>query len=189
MEQVIFADNLFVHTNFNQKAFHRFISQMTFKLKPWKNYITLTSKPAFTRYISKGNSYLHTCNDWHFHNSLLATYKNWSLNGEWYTRRNGFWGETFERGERMINFMIGYNTPKWTVGVMVANPFSGEYSQGNVNYSALTPYNSNLYTRNLGQVIIFNFSMNLNFGHKYNAGNKRLDNSDTDAGIMTGTKK
>jgi len=33
------------------------------------------------------------------------------------------------------------------------------------------------------------FSLNLNFGRKYNAVNKRLENTDTDAGIMTGTKK
>ena len=30
--------------------------------------------------------------------------------------------------------------------------------------------------------------LNLNFERKYNAANKRLDATDTDAGIMTGTK-
>jgi hypothetical protein len=34
-----------------------------------------------------------------------------------------------------------------------------------------------------------NFTLNLNFGRQYKAANKRLNNDDTDAGIMSGTKK
>jgi len=49
----------------------------------------------------------------------------------------------------------------------------------------IVSYSSNVFTNNLGQVIILNFSLNFNFGRK----NKQLDNSDTDTGIMTGTKK
>jgi hypothetical protein len=41
----------------------------------------------------------------------------------------------------------------------------------------------------MGQVIALYFSLNLNFGHKYQAADKRLDNKDTNAEIMTGTKK
>jgi hypothetical protein len=72
---------------------------------------------------------------------------------------------------------------------MIVNPFSSEYSQGYSNRSALAPYTSNVYTHSLGQVIALNFSLNLNFGRKYQAADKRLNNKDTDAGIMTGAKK
>ena len=189
MEQIIFADSSFVHTNINQRAFHRFNTEITFKLKPWKEYISLSLTPRFNRYVSMGTDYQHTYNNWQVRSSLMANYKNWFINMEGYMRWNNFWGETLDIGEGLIILITGYNTQKWGASVMVLNPFTSEYSIGNKNYSALARYTSNVYTNNLGQVLVLNFSYNLNFGRKYNAANKRLDNSDTDAGIMTGTKK
>jgi hypothetical protein len=119
----------------------------------------------------------------------MATYKNWFLNVEAHPRWNSFWGETLNLGERIVILYAGYNTPKWGTSVMIVNPFSSEYSLGDRNYSKLAPFTSNVYTHSLGQVIALNFSYNLNFGRKYQAADKRLDNKDTDAGIMTGTKK
>ena len=119
----------------------------------------------------------------------MTTYKNWFFNMEGYSRWNNFWGETMNLGENLIILYSGYNTPKWSASIMIINPFTSYYSVGSVNYSALANYTANIYTHNLGQVICINFSLNLNFGRKYNVTNKRLDNTDTDAGIMTGTKK
>ncbi|MCL1932575.1 MAG: carboxypeptidase-like regulatory domain-containing protein [Candidatus Azobacteroides sp.] len=189
MESITFSDSSFIHTNVNQRAFHRFYSQLSLKLKPWKDHITLNLAPSFNRYVSMGTDYQHTYNYWRFYGSLLATYKNWSFNAEGYTRWYDFWGETLGIDEKLIILTAGYNTPRWGVSVMMLNPFTNEYSLGNKGYSSLVPYISNVYTHNLGQIIAFNFSLNLNFGRKYNAANKRLDNTDTDAGIMTGAKK
>jgi hypothetical protein len=189
MEQITLADSSFIHTNINQKAFHRLFSQVTLKAKPWKDYVTLSLTPGFNRFVSMGTDYFHTYNNWNIRGSLLAVYKNWSFYAEAYTRWNYFWGETLYYNERLVILMPGYNTPKWSASVMVINPFSSEYSLASENKSALAPYTSNTYTHNLGQVIAFRFSLNLNFGRKYNTADKRLDNKDTDSGIMTGTKK
>ena len=189
MEQIRLTDSVFVHTNINQQAFHQIYSELTLKLKPWKDYITLSVTPGLNHYVSEGTDYFHTYNNWRIRGSLMATYKNWYLNGDAYTRWNNLWGETVNYGEQLIILHIGYNTQKWGVSIMMINPFSPEYTIGYANRSALTPFTSNIYTHNLGQVIMLNFSLNLNFGRKYNAGDKRLDNKDTDAGIMTGTKK
>jgi len=189
MEQITLADSMFVHININQRAYHHIWAQATLKLRTWKDHIVLSVTPAFHRYILVGSEYLHTYNYWNWHATLLVSYKNWFFQGEGYTRRNDFLGETQTIGEQMINFAAGYNTRKWSLGIFLANPFTNTYSQGSVNYSALAPYSSNLYTHNFGQLIGFNATMNLNFGRKYNTANKRLDNTDTDSGIMTGTKK
>jgi hypothetical protein len=189
MEQTTFDDSVFVHTVINQGAYHHLYGLLAMKLKPWKNYITLSVTPTFDRYIMTGNNYVHTYNNWSVRASLLAIYKKWVFNIDLKTRRNDFYGETLNIAEKMITLAAGYNTPKWSAGVMVANPFTNEYSQGTANYSALTAYNSTAYTHNMGQVIAFNFRLNLSFGRKYNAAAKRVDNKDTDAGIMTGAKK
>ena len=190
MEQIFLTDSLLVHTNMNQGAYRHIYLLAALKMKPYKDYITLSLTPAFDRYTCEGTDYLHTYNEWSIRASLLAVYKNWVLYADVQTRRNDFYGETLMMNNfPLITFTAGYNTQRWGAGILLANPFSSELSQGAINYSALTPYTSNAYTRNLGQVILFKFTLNLSFGRKYNTVNKRLDNTDTDSGIMTGTKK
>ena len=188
MEQIFFEDGRFIHFNANQRGLHRFHSEIAMSLRPWKNYISLNVTPGFNRYVSLGNDYQHTHNNWQLRGSLMAMYKNWMFYAEGNTRRNRFGGETLELGERMITLIAGYNTQKWSASVVMLNPFM-DYSIATKNYSALAPYSLDTYSNNLNNVLVFNFSLNLDFGRKYNAADKRLDNTDTDAGIMKGEKK
>ncbi|WP_029906277.1 carboxypeptidase-like regulatory domain-containing protein [Prevotella sp. 10(H)] len=189
MEQVFFEDGKFIRTNINHKAFHRINLETTFRLKPWKDYINLSITPGLNRYISVGNDFTHTYNNWFARGSLYLNYKKWMLGGEVFTRWNYFWGETLEIGERVHVVMATYNTGKWNVGVMMINPFTKNYSMGSKNYSSLTPNVSEVYSKNLKQVVVLNFGLNLNFGRQYKAADKRLNNDDSDAGIMSGAKK
>ena len=189
MEQISLTDSIFIHTNINQKAFHSVYSEFTLRFKPWKDYITLSVTPGLNHYVSEGTDYFHTYNNWRIRGSIMGAYKNWVISAEAYTRWNSLWGETVNYGEKLIILYAGYNTPKWGAGIMMLNPFTSEYSTGYENRSALAPYVSNIYTHNLGQVVALKFSYNFNFGRKYQAADKRLDNTDTDAGIMTGSKK
>jgi hypothetical protein len=190
MEETTYSDSLFVHTVVNQGAYHHLYFLLAMKLKPWKNHLTLGITPSFDRYIMTGNNYVHTHNEWSVRYSLQAMYKNWVLSMNGWTRRNDFYGETLDKNNSpMLFFTAGYNTPKWGAFIMLVNPFTDESSRGTVNYSALAASTAVAYTRSQSRVIAFKFSLNLGFGRKYNAAGKRLDNEDTDAGVMTGTKK
>ncbi|EGK01179.1 TonB-dependent receptor [Dysgonomonas gadei] len=189
MEQITFEDGKFVRSNVNHKGFHRINIETTFKLKPWKDYITFSVSPGLNRYISLGNDYTHTYTNWRMRTSLTANYKRWMLNFELMTRWNNYWGETQDIGEKFHVLMVGYNAEKWSLSAGMFNPFTKDYTQGSKNYSRLAPNVSNVYTDNLGQIVMVNFTLNLNFGRQYKAANKRLNNDDTDAGIMSGTKK
>lgn len=198
MEQVTFEEGKFVRTNINQKGFHRLNTEATFKLKPFGEYLTLSVTPGFNRYISYGEEFTHTYSSWQVRGSATFNYKKWSLSGDVYTRWNSFWGETMERGERLHIVSVGYSDEsrllglekvKWSLTGGMFNPFAKSYSQGSRNYSALTPNKSLVYTDNLKQIFVINFTINFNFGRQYKAGNKRLNNDDTDAGIMSGSKK
>lgn len=178
----------FVRTNTNQKGFHRLYSQLNIKFKPFGDYISLSVAPSVSRFISNGNEYTHTFTNWRVYTSLTANYKKWFLNAEAYGRWRNLWGETLTNGERFHTVMAGYNTDKWSLGIMALNPFAKNYTQNVRTLSALTPNISKLHTDNLRQVFAINFSINLNFGRQYKAGNKRLNNDDSNAGIMSGTK-
>jgi len=189
MEQTTLSDSIFIHTSINQGAYKHIYSLLALKLKPWKDHITLSVVPSFDRYIMDGNNYIHTYNNWSIDASVIMVYNKWAIGAGVKTPRNNFYGETLDINERMLTLGAGYITHKWTAGVKLMNPFSKNYPLATVNYSALTPYRSDVSTDNLGQVVVFSLSLNLDFGRKYNAANKRLDNKDTDAGIMTGAKK
>lgn len=178
----------FVRTNKNQKSFHRLYSQLNIKFKPFGDYISLSVAPSVNRFISNGDDYTHTFTNWRIYASLTANYKKWFLNAEAYGRWRNLWGETLTNGERFHIIMAGYNTDKWSLGVMALNPFTKNYTQNVRNLSALTPNISKLHTDNLRQLFAINFTINLNFGRQYKAGNKRLDNDDSNAGIMSGSK-
>ncbi len=189
MEKITFEEGKFIRTNINQKGFHRLYTEINFKLKPFGDYLTLSMAPGYNRYISYGEDFTHTYGYWRIRGSVTLNYKKWIFNAEAWTRWNNFWGETMDRGERLHTIMAGYNAEKWSLNVGMFNPFSKSYSQDSRNYSALAPNKSYVYTDNLKQIVVVNFTMNLNFGRQYKAGNKRLNNDDTDAGIMSGSKK
>ncbi len=193
MEQISFGtegleEGKFIRTNINQKGFHRLNMQLTLKFKPWKDYITLSVSPGLNRYISEGNTFTHTYNNWRVPVQLSLNYKRWSVAAEWHPRWNNYWGETLNIGEEIHIVSAGYNTPKWSLNLAMFNPFTSKYTQGSRNQSVLAPNVSNVYTDNLKRILMVNFSLNLNFGRQYKAGDKRMNNNDSDAGIMKGAK-
>ncbi|MFV0539464.1 MAG: carboxypeptidase-like regulatory domain-containing protein [Dysgonomonas sp.] len=189
MEQITFENGKFVRTNINQKGFHRLYAETAIKLKPFKDYLTLSVTPGVNRFISYGESFTHTYTSWRVRGSVVATYKKWSLTAEVYSRWNSLWAETRDIGERIHIIMAGYKADKWSLNLGVLEPFSNSYSVGSRNLSTLAPNQSNVYTNKLNKIIMINFSLNLNFGRQYKAADKRLNNDDTDSGIMSGTKK
>jgi hypothetical protein len=189
MEQVSFNGDKFVHTIINQKAMHQLYTQFSLSLKPWKEFINLKYTPEFNRFVSKGNDYTHTFSYWRTRLSASFNYKNCFMGAEIYSRWDNLWGEDIEYGEKMHIITAGYNKPRWNVTAMMFNPFSKRYDQSNSNLSKLTPNSSYVYTDNLAGTFIIQFSMNINFGRKFKAGDKRLNNDDSDSGIMSGTKK
>jgi len=188
MENVFFENGKFIRTNENQKGFHRIRVQSTFRIKPYKDYITLTVAPWVNRYISNGNDYTHTHTNWGARVSLFGNYKKWYTGVDIYSRYNSFWGETFNRGERFHVITAGYNAGKWGVGASMLNPFSKEYEIGTNNRSHLAPAKQVAYSDKLARIFVINFSLNLNFGRQYKAGNKRLQNEDNDSGVLSGKK-
>lgn len=189
MEQITFEDGKFIRSNINQKGFHRLYAETTIKVKPFKDYLTLSVTPGVSRFISYGETFTHTYTNWRVRGSIVATYKKWSFTAEANTRWNDFWGETQDIGERIHIIMAGYKADKWSLNLGLLEPFSNNYSIGSRNLSTLAPNQSDVYTNKLNKIVMINFSLNLNFGRQYKAADKRLNNDDTDSGIMSGTKK
>jgi hypothetical protein len=144
--------------------------------------------PFFNRYISQGNAYLHTHSNWGFRGSIVGMYKHWVFMADMNTSHHDLEGETITKGESIHSIALGYNKGKWAVQMMVMNPFTDDYHQGRENVSKLAPNKQLGFSKDFTRMVMLNVSFNLSFGKQKQMARKRIENSDTDAGILSGTK-
>ena len=188
MEETLFENDRFVRTMANQKGFHRLNLQSTIQMYPWEEYITIKLNPFFNRYKSNGNTYTHTHSNLGFRSSVVGKYKNWTAMAEMNTSFHDLWGETLSRGEALHSIAVGYNHEKFSIQGMILNPFTKRYEQSVDNLSALAPNKQLAYSTQLSSIVMLNVSFNLGFGKQYNNSRKRINNSDNESGILSGTK-
>lgn len=188
MEETLYEGGMFVRTTANQRGFHRLNLQATVQVMPYKEYVAIRLTPFFNRYISLGNGYTHTHSNPGFRGSIMGMYKNWSMMIEMNTSYHTLWGETLQKEEKLHLIAVGYNTEKWGVQMMLMNPFTKRYEQSVENRSRLAPYSQVAYSDDFKRMVMVNVSFNLDFGKQRNAVGKRINNSDTDTGILSGNK-
>lgn len=188
METTYQEDGHFIRITENHKGFHRLNIETAIQVRPYKEYISIKLTPFLNRYISQGNSYTHTHTNIGLRGNLMAMYKNWVLMAEMNTSNHTLWGETLTKEEKLHTIMAGYNTEKWSIAAGVLNPFTKKYEQEIENLSRQAPYRQLAYSTNLSPMFMVNVSFNLDFGKKRNGAGRRINNKDTDTGILSGNK-
>lgn len=188
MESAFVENGSIIRKMENQKGAHKINTRLTLSLQPFGDYLSIQLAPFYNRYISQGNTYTHTLSNWGFSGNLLASYKKWSFNAMMNTHYDNLWGENHDQGENFNMLMAGYNTDHWNLSLGMMFPFSSKYELKNTNLSDIAYSRQYQYSYKFKQLLVLNFSLNVNFGRKYNAKQKQTDNSDTDSGILSGKK-
>ena len=190
MESILYEEGTLIRTYENQKSFQQLSAEVTFKIKPYRDYITLSITPAVNRYISTGNHYRHTYTMPEVRFNLDANYKNWLLNLATIAPPNrSVYGEQLMKGDMMHMLMVGYKRHAWAIMAGVYNPFVKTYRSENVNWSVLNPVRSDIHSNNLSNTFMIKVSLNLDFGKQSRSIGKAVQNIDTDSGIMRGAKE
>ena len=179
-----------VRTYANHRGFHRLQVAPSVQVRVLNNSLIFTVAPFANYYVSLGNSYTHKHFNPGVRASIMGMYKGWQFFGEVTTRCNNLWGETLEYGEFYHHIGLGYNADKWGFRAMLMNPFSVKgYSIETKDLSALAPNTQHAEMRDFRQMLILNFHCNLDFGSRASTReNKRINNEDTESGILSGTK-
>ena len=188
MEETLYENGKFIRTTNNQKGLHRLNIQTNIKLQPWKEYLSISLQPFFNRYISQGNTYTHTHSNWGFQGNAFAMYKNWMLIFQMNTSYHYLQGETIQKGESIHMLGAGYNKGRWSIQAFVINPFTNDYHQEVVNLSQLASNRQYAYSDVLNRLFMVNLSFNFGFGKQQKDSKKRINNSDNDTGILSGSK-
>lgn len=186
--EIIDGQQMIIRTYNNQRGFHRLTVSPSIQVKLLDGKIMFTVAPFFNYYVSLGNNYSHSYFNPGVYAGFFALYKGWKFYADVSTRRNNLYGETIEYGEFSHDIGVSYNSEKWSCGLMMINPFSIKgYSTGTKNLSDVAPNTRCAVMEDFKQVLMLNFSMNLDFGSKHVEAGKRINNEDTDNGILSGS--
>ena len=101
------------------------------------------------------------------------------------TNWNNFWEETLSGGENILVLMMYYTHKNLRVGLGAFNPFTDNYKQQTENWNKYASYKKTNYVKESSQMFLASVSYNFSFGRKFKTGQRRVNNSDNDSGVMS----
>ena len=173
----------------NQRGYHKVNISPSLQVKLLDNRLMFNVTPFVKYMVSQGNNYNHEHVNYGVRGGIFYLLKGWRFYADVVTAQHNLWGETLTLGELTHDIGINYNSEHFGFGIMMVNPFSPHGSRTvTKDLSALAPTANTAVMQNYRQVLMLNFNVNLDFGTKHNEGWKRLNNEDTESGILSGSK-
>lgn len=189
MESVIFENNVFIRTFYNQRSFGMLTAGASMSVHPWKDHLSLTVEPVLSRYFSHGIDYRHCHNIFRLGLSIDFSYGKWLAYGTIMPGpANRMYGEEIIEESNMNQIMAGYNHGPWSIHAGVFNAFIHNYRMETRNLSALTPYYSAAHSSRSSSYAAVRINLAIDFGRKGRKTDIPADDGDHETGILTGTK-
>ena len=188
-EEIIDGSPYAIRMYDNQRGYHKLNVSPSVQVKLLDNKLMFNITPFVKYMVSQGNNYNHEHVNYGVRGGIFYLLKGWRFFADVVTAQHNLWGETLTLGELTHDIGINYNSEHFGFGIMMVNPFSPHGSRTvTKDLSALAPTANTAVMQNYRQVLMLNFNVNLDFGTKHNEGWKRIDNEDTESGILSGSK-
>lgn len=185
MDEKYQEGNKIIQTWNNQKNWQRVVGFAMFRVGPIKDILQFSFTGGVNHYISNGNTYSHRYTNWYCNMQASFTWKKFMLMYQMNTNWNRFWGETLEGGENIQMFMAKYNFKNLSLGIGAFNPFSDNWKVQSENWNQYASSKKTSYIKESSRLFVVSVSYNFSFGRTYKVGQKRLNNSDSDSGVMS----
>jgi hypothetical protein len=185
MEQVYRVDDSFIFTQINQKRFTQSTGEMECAVGPFlKKVLTVQLRGGINYFNSKGQNYTHRYVNPYCQLRLIGQYKQWSVMAQLRSHQNRMWGETITYGENMQLVAAKYARGRMTIEAGMYFPFEDVFKTGSERKTEIAPQQSWIYTKESARLLILKLTCNVDYGRNYRAMRKKLNNSDSDSGIM-----
>lgn len=190
MEETLRENNKFIRTTLNQRSWQKLNPELDLTFGPVKKILTLSVSGGMNYFDSKGVDYHHQYTNWYCSASASAVYKNFIAEVNVQSHNNDFYGETLQYGENYHMLALKYKYKEMSFGVAAFNPFVGKnsYKRPSENWNHYAYSSNTWYLRESSRLFLATFSWNISFGRKYDAGSKRVNNSDKESGTMSTSK-
>ena len=189
MESIFVEDGKLILKDENQRSFQSLNAELMVGINGatlfgLKDFLTLYASGGYTRSWSEGLNYSHMYDEFYYSVMAQVQYKDFSLLGQFRKVQNNFFGETIKKNENQTAFMAMYTRRNLQAGIGIMFPFTNNYKVGKERISKVAPFRSETFVRETGQMVVLRVGYTFEFGRKHKAGNKGLNNSDTDSGII-----
>lgn len=189
MESIFVEDGKLILKDENQRSFQSLNTELMAGINGatlfgLKDFLTLYASGGYTRSWSEGLNYSHMYDEFYYSVMAQVQYKGLSLLGQFRKVQNNFFGETIKKNENQTAFMAMYTRQNLQAGIGIMFPFTNNYKVGKERISKVAPFRSETFVRETGQMVVLRVGYTFEFGRKHKAGNKGLNNSDTDSGII-----
>ncbi len=189
-EEIINGTAYAIRTYDNQRGYHKLNVSPSVQVKLLDNKLMFNVTPFVKYMVSQGNNYHHEHVNYGVRCGIFYLLKGWRFYADVVTAQHNLWGETLTLGELTHDIGINYNSEHFGFGIMMVNPFSPHGSTTvTKDLSSLAPTSNTAVMQNYRQVLMLNFNVNLDFGSRASTrGYQRINNEDTESGILSGTK-
>ena len=188
-EEIIDGSPYAIRMYDNQRGYHKLNVSPSVQVKLLDNKLMFNITPFVKYMVSQGNNYNHEHVNYGVRGGIFYLLKGWRFFADVVTAQHNLWGETLTLGELTHDIGINYNSEHFGFGIMMVNPFSPHGSTTvTKDLSSLAPTANTAVMQNYRQVLMLNFNFNLDFGTKHREGWQRLNNEDTESGILSGAK-
>lgn len=176
--------DLFVHSYANHPSFKQWKLGLNFRAGMLWDVLQLSANIYNNRFTSNGINYshIHNCISWDAQVAIML--KKFTCIAAYVKDPDSLWGELLKTGQKIHFIRFQYNINKINVGMSIINPFQKDFYR-NENFLNKDAGNNSRYHINDAKCLVsLNFSMNLNWGRERTTLEKRIENEDTDAGIL-----
>lgn len=189
-EEIIDGSPYAIRMYDNQRGYHKLNVSPSLQVKLLDNKLMFNVTPFVKYMVSQGNNYHHEHVNYGVRGGIFYLLKGWRFFADVVTAQHNLWGETLTLGELTHDIGINYNSEHFGFGIMMVNPFSPHGSRTvTKDLSALAPTANTAVMQNYRQVLMLNVNFNLDFGSRASTrGYQRINNEDTESGILSGTK-
>ncbi|MDR2918052.1 MAG: carboxypeptidase-like regulatory domain-containing protein [Tannerella sp.] len=180
MESIFEEEGTFVHMMENHKGLHQVTATAYAKASILN--LNVYVRGGLNRMKSWGERYNHTMNNWFINGGIDYTWKKWNPFWDIGTRRNRLSGETISYSGQSTTAGLRYKLKGFSASAYYKHVIGWDSGRENLNrYASANIRNYSPDSRNM---LLIDFVWNFQFGKKYNGNQKKINNSDSDSGIM-----
>ena len=184
MEQTYRENGKFIRSYANHHRFQSLENELSVRVGMLWDVLQLRGSTGLSRYWSHGTDYNHTYTNWHYELEATAMYKRFMGYFMIQSNRNSFFGESLSSGENLHVLMLQYRLGKVNLGAGIINPFSDNYKREQENRNRYAGSKGAWHVKESAHMAFLTFAYNFSFGRQYQSKNKKINNSDTDAGVL-----
>lgn len=184
MPHIYRENNKFVHSYANHSDFRDWTVGLDARVGMLWDVLQLSGSIESRKYWSNGIDYRHTQHSIGWDVAATFMYKNFTASFAFQHNSDFFFGEWLSTGEEAHLIDLQYRWKRLNVGLRMLNPFQKDYKRSEEDWNKYAGYSYQYHIDDVARMICLTLSWNLSFGRDYKSGGKKMQNSDTDAGVL-----